>query len=102
MKPVAWRVKDFADGWILCHTLKQAKREADGAGNLIEPLFLGGDLVGTKEAAKILRTKKSNFVRDHASSRNFPTPISELACGRIWLKQDVQRYAKWHLVHKDR
>ena len=39
--PVAWRVKDFADGWILCNTLKQAQKEAEGAGNLIEPLYLG-------------------------------------------------------------
>ena len=39
-KPVAWRVKDFADGWILCHSEAQAKREAEGAGNLIQPLYL--------------------------------------------------------------
>lgn len=37
--PVAWRVKDFADGWILCHTEEQARREAESAGNLVEPLF---------------------------------------------------------------
>jgi hypothetical protein len=36
--PVAYRVKDFADGWILCPTLQAAEREAV-AGNLIEPLF---------------------------------------------------------------
>jgi hypothetical protein len=36
--PVAWRVKDFADGWILCHTEKQALLEAESAGNLVQAL----------------------------------------------------------------
>lgn len=39
LKPVAWRVKDFADGWILFHDEAQARREAEGAGNLVEPLY---------------------------------------------------------------
>ena len=37
--PVAWRVKDFADGWVLCHTEAESRREAEGAGNLVEPLY---------------------------------------------------------------
>lgn len=36
--PVAYRVKDFAEGWILCHTREVAEREADGQC-LIEPLY---------------------------------------------------------------
>jgi hypothetical protein len=36
--PVAWRVKDYADGWMLAHTLDQAKGQA-GNGNLIQPLY---------------------------------------------------------------
>ncbi len=36
---VAWRVKDFADGWILFHSKADADLEAEGAGNLVEPLF---------------------------------------------------------------
>ena len=38
-EPVAWRVKDFADGWILCHTEAQARREAEGCGNLVQALY---------------------------------------------------------------
>jgi len=38
-EPVAWRVKDFADGWILCHSEAQAKREAESGGNLVQPLY---------------------------------------------------------------
>ncbi len=38
--PVAWRVKDFADGWILCRTEDEARRlAAEGAGNLVQPLY---------------------------------------------------------------
>jgi hypothetical protein len=37
-EPVAWRVKDYADGWMLAHTLDQAKGQA-GNGNLIQPLY---------------------------------------------------------------
>lgn len=37
---VAYRVKDFADGWILCHTLKQAEKEAEGCGNAIQALYI--------------------------------------------------------------
>jgi len=36
---VAWRVKDYADGWILCHTEEVAIEEAEN-GNLIQPLYL--------------------------------------------------------------
>jgi hypothetical protein len=32
-------VRDFADGWILCATEKQARREARDCGNLVQPLF---------------------------------------------------------------
>lgn len=46
--PVAWRVKDFADGWILCNTRQQAEKEAAGAGNLIEPLYA----IPTKEESQ--------------------------------------------------
>lgn len=40
-RAVAWRVKDFADGWILCHTEAQAMRESRDCGNLVQPLYLG-------------------------------------------------------------
>ena len=38
-KPVAWRVKDFADGWIVFDTERSAQRYAEGAGNLVQPLY---------------------------------------------------------------
>lgn len=36
---VAYRVKDFGDGWILFHSILQALREARGNDNLIQPLY---------------------------------------------------------------
>lgn len=38
-RPVAWRVKDFAEGWILCHTEEVANHEAEDTGALIQPLY---------------------------------------------------------------
>lgn len=38
LEVVAWRVKDFADDWILFHTEVWARREAEGAGNLVQAL----------------------------------------------------------------
>lgn len=36
---VAWRVKDYADGWMLCYTEKEAKAQSQN-GNLVQPLYL--------------------------------------------------------------
>jgi uncharacterized protein YuzE len=49
-------------------------------------------IVGVKEAAEMLDVEKSNFVRDHANKPQFPSPIAELASGRLWLRSEVQRY----------
>lgn len=38
-KPVAWRVKDFADGWILFNDKARALREAADTGATLEPLY---------------------------------------------------------------
>ena len=37
--PVAWRVKDFADGWIVFDNKARAEEEAMATGALIQPLF---------------------------------------------------------------
>jgi hypothetical protein len=36
--PVAWRVKDFADGWTYFRDEISARREAEATGALIQPL----------------------------------------------------------------
>jgi hypothetical protein len=37
--PVAWEVKDFADGWILCLNHADAVREAEDTGATIRNLY---------------------------------------------------------------
>ena len=39
MQIVAWRVKDFADGWILFHDEHLAREEVAATGATIEPLY---------------------------------------------------------------
>lgn len=36
---MAWRVKDLADGWILCESEEEARTYEAGAGHLVEPLY---------------------------------------------------------------
>lgn len=38
-QPVAWRVHDWADGWILFDNEARARHEADNSTGVIEPLF---------------------------------------------------------------
>lgn len=38
-KPVAWRVKDYADGWVLYHSEERARRAAEQSDALLEPLY---------------------------------------------------------------
>lgn len=52
-----------------------------------KPRFLGVD-----EAANVIGVAKSNFIRDYANDPRFPEPIASLACGRIWLYDDVQGF----------
>jgi len=55
-EPVAWRVKDFADGWILFHSEAEALREAEGAGNLVQPLYTRAEGDGAPSATLIRRS----------------------------------------------
>ena len=56
-------------------------------------LPLAGRLMGTREAARFLGVRPSNFVRDWASRPDFPAPLATLASGRVWLAADVEQYA---------
>jgi hypothetical protein len=47
--PVAWRVKDFADGWILFNDEKKAQRESLATGALLEPLYSQRLILDEKE-----------------------------------------------------
>lgn len=52
------------------------------------------DLVGVTEVKEMLgvsRQRVHQLVRDH---EDFPEPIAELASGRIWLRRDIEQWAR--------
>lgn len=59
------------------------------------------EIVGMSEAADILGFSRSNFNqhrhrydRPEDADNPFPQPIAKLACGPIWLKRDMEKWAK--------
>ena len=54
-QPVAWRVKDYADGWVRYGTEAEAKREAKRTGALIEPLYSAAALASRDAEIERLR-----------------------------------------------
>ena len=50
------------------------------------------DVVGVAEAAEIMGWDKRRVVT-YIDRGSFPEPITALASGRIWLREDVQSYA---------
>jgi hypothetical protein len=51
------------------------------------------DVVGVAEAAEIMGWDKRRVVT-YIDRGSFPEPITSLASGRIWLRDDVQAYAE--------
>ena len=51
------------------------------------------DVVGVAEAAEIMGWDKRRVVT-YIDRGSFPEPITALASGRIWLRDDVQAYAE--------
>lgn len=52
MEPVAWRVKDFADGWFFADSKKSADNYAETHGPRIEPLVRLSDAEARIEAER--------------------------------------------------
>jgi predicted DNA-binding transcriptional regulator AlpA len=52
------------------------------------------DLVGVTEVKEFLnvsRQRVHQLIRDHP---DFPAPVAELASGRIWLRKDIEEWAR--------
>ncbi|MCK9361761.1 hypothetical protein M0Q28_06095 [Patescibacteria group bacterium] len=64
LKPVAWRVKDYADGWIIYTDEKRARIESVVmSGALVEPLYSAdalSSLVRERDEARELVTEANN------------------------------------------
>ena len=48
------------------------------------------DLVGTQEAAEILGKTPNAISSLRNKGHSFPAPIVTLACGPIWLREDIE------------
>lgn len=51
------------------------------------------DIVGVAEAAEIMGWDKRRVIT-YIDRGHFPEPITWLASGRIWLREDVENYAR--------
>ncbi len=63
-QPVAWRVKDYADGWVRYGTEAEAKREAKRTGALIEPLYSAAALEGKGHYVGFGKKRKFELYND--------------------------------------
>jgi predicted DNA-binding transcriptional regulator AlpA len=59
-------------------------------------------VVGVAEAAEIMGWDKRRVIT-YIDRGSFPEPITALASGRIWLREDVEEYAaQWRAAHPGR
>lgn len=56
-KPVAWRVHDWADGWILFNNEARAKHEAENSTGVIQPLYASPRPEAVEDAVKAERER---------------------------------------------
>jgi hypothetical protein len=50
-------------------------------------------LAGVAEAAQVMEWDKRRVVT-YATRGNFPEPVQSLASGRVWLREDIERFAE--------
>jgi prophage regulatory protein len=53
-------------------------------------------LLGIAELAQLLGVSRQRAVQIADSYDDFPAPVVELAAGRVWLGEDVERWIKRH------
>ena len=51
------------------------------------------ELLGVHEIAEMLGVSRQRVNELARSSLGFPKPVARLAAGRIWLKEDVEKWA---------
>lgn len=53
-------------------------------------------LLAMSEAAALLGMTKQGFAKLLAANADFPAPTAVLSVGRIWTREDVERWARKH------
>lgn len=71
------------------------------------PTIRDTPLVGSAEAAKLLEIGPTNFSHlrkkmEDANDESFPTPITKLQCGPIWLESDMAKFKKHYDARRRR
>jgi hypothetical protein len=64
--------------------------DAEAASLIVEVL---PRLAGVAEAARVMEWDKRRVVT-YATRGNFPEPVQSLASGRVWLRDDIERFAE--------
>ena len=70
--------------------LARLRNDAGKATLLVESV---PDLVGVSEAAAVLGWDKRR-VFTYIARGSFPEPVAFLASGRVWRREDIERYAR--------
>ncbi|MDA8297413.1 MAG: DNA-binding protein [Actinomycetota bacterium] len=52
------------------------------------------DLVGAQEIADMLGITRQRVGQLARNDSTFPTPVADIAAGRIWKREDVERWAR--------
>jgi hypothetical protein len=68
--PVAWRVKDFADGWIVYGSEKEARFVADETGAVMQPLY-AREAMDLHEARLIVLMGENQDLRKSAKAKEW-------------------------------
>ncbi len=57
---------------------------------------MSSHLLAMKEAAAVLGMSKQGFAQLLDRSPDFPEPTATLSVGRIWVREDVEAWARRH------
>lgn len=100
-EPVAWRCKDFADGWILYNDYADAFEYEHGVGCAMQPLYAAPvPAVDTDKLVVALRKIRDEYKLNHLSRYAYDTASIALASHESNTKPVVsQNQAK--VEHKD-
>lgn len=75
-------------------------RQLAGAFRVGAMVVLPEDLVGTKEAAELLRVDRTTVSRWKRAGY-LPRPFAELATGPVWLRPVLEAFHEQHRAHSD-
>jgi hypothetical protein len=78
---------------VVMASRRQVESASDPDGELTIVVDVVPVVAGVAEAAQIMGWDKRRVIT-YIDRGRFPAPIQTLASGRIWLREDVERYAR--------